>query len=111
MTNPQKVKGSKAELEVARWLSAETGFDCRRALGAGRQQDVGDIWGLPGVMIEVKNYADFAAGVRSAMSTIHVKKANAGADYAVAFLRRPGGLYLAVQPADDWLAMWREAVA
>ena len=111
MTNPQKAKGSKAELEAARWLAEQTGHPVRRMLGAGRQDDRGDLEGLPGVMIECKNYRDFGAGVRSAMSTINAKKANANADYAVALIRRPGGGFWAVMPDEDWLAMWREATA
>jgi hypothetical protein len=42
VTNPQKAKGDKAELEIARILHGELGLPVRRKLGAGRSDDAGD---------------------------------------------------------------------
>ena len=47
MTHPSKRKGDSAELEVQAMLREELGVPARRALGAGRKDDCGDIDGVP----------------------------------------------------------------
>ena len=55
MSTPSKRKGSQYERDVAKWLVAN-GFPCaERAYGAGRHDDVGDIDGIDGVVVECKN--------------------------------------------------------
>ena len=39
----------------------------RRELGAGRQDDVGDIHGLPETVIQVARYEDVARAIRTKM--------------------------------------------
>ena len=111
MTNPQKSKGDKAERELAALLDALIGGGVRRKLGAGRSDDTGDIHGVPDTVVEVKSYADVAAGISSAMAGLDVKRINAGATHAVAFIRRPGGEWLAVMTPDQWATYHREAAA
>ena len=55
MTTPSKRKGDKAELELARLLADLLGMKVRRKLGAGRTDDEGDLEGIPGWTVEVKN--------------------------------------------------------
>ena len=45
--NKQKNKGDAAEREAAKLLAEATGLPVRRKLGAGRQDDVGDLDGVP----------------------------------------------------------------
>lgn len=56
MANPNKAKGTKAERDVVRYL-ADAGFPHveRRALTGAKDQ--GDIAGIPGVVISVKDVA------------------------------------------------------
>jgi len=54
MTSPQKRKGSSAELAVAKWLRTWGWVNAERSR-AGWTDDRGDIDGVPGVCIEVKN--------------------------------------------------------
>jgi len=55
MTTPSKRKGSQYERDVVKWLIS-MGYPCaERAYGAGRHDDVGDIDGIDGVVIECKN--------------------------------------------------------
>ena len=49
-----KAKGSQFERDVARYLQGHGFPFAERAYGAGRQDDRGDIDGLPGVVLEVK---------------------------------------------------------
>jgi Holliday junction resolvase len=57
MANSSKRKGDRAELEIQGWFWDELGVKARRALGAGRKDDVGDIHGVPDTVISVANYA------------------------------------------------------
>ena len=110
MTNPQKTKGDKAEREIAGLLDALIGGNVRRKLGAGRADDTGDLYGIPNTVAEVKSYANVATGIRSAMAGLELKRINAQADHAVAFIRRPGGEWLAVTTVEQWATYHREAV-
>ena len=59
MTTPAKRKGSQYERDVVKWLIS-MGYPCaERAYGAGRHDDVGDIDGIDGVVIECKNEKKF----------------------------------------------------
>lgn len=54
-------KGARAEVDVVNWLREHGYPDARRYLaGDGRQP--GDIDGVPGVAIEVKNHAEHRIG-------------------------------------------------
>ena len=70
MTGSSKRKGDRAELEVQGILRDLLGVPARRALGAGRKDDVGDIYrraghGDPGGRLEGRDAsgAGEAAGV------------------------------------------------
>lgn len=71
-----KRKGSRFELEVARYLAEHGHPYAERAYGAGRPSDVGDIDGLPGLCVEVKCHRalDLAGWVDEAIA----EAANAG---------------------------------
>ena len=54
MTSPERRKGSAFENEIVRFLR-EHGFPyAERAYGAGRPQDIGDINGVAGFVLEAK---------------------------------------------------------
>jgi len=53
MSNPRKAKGSSAERDVVNWLKKWFPYAERRIAGA--HLDKGDIAGVNGVVIEVKN--------------------------------------------------------
>ncbi len=64
MTNPSKRKGDKAEREVQALLNDLLGVPARRKFGAGRQDDMGDIDGVPDTVIQVANIARLNVAVR-----------------------------------------------
>jgi hypothetical protein len=109
MANPQKARGDRAELEVQALFRDHLGVFARRALGAGRKDDVGDIHGVPNTVIQVANYQDLARAVREKLPTLEQQQANAGADFAGLFCRRRGGSFVVVQSPAMWFQMWREA--
>lgn len=89
MTNPNGAKGSRAERELAGLLGDLLGFPCRRKLGAGRSDDVGDIDipALPELVIQVANHGRALDAVRAKPREAEVQRANAGAIYAATFIR------------------------
>ena len=111
MTNPAKAKGDRAELEVARMIADLTGWPVRRKLGAGRADDAGDLDGIPDTCVQVKNYRDISRALREALDDLPTQQANAGTTFAVAFVRRPGGRWIAVMDVETWATWAREALA
>lgn len=109
MAHPSKVKGDRAEREIARILADLTGQDVRRKLGAGRADDTGDLVGFPGVTIEIKNYASVTEGIRHGLDDLEREMTNSGDPLGVCFVRRPGGRWIAVMTPEMWATWWQEA--
>lgn len=110
MTSPQKRRGDKAELEVAGLLNDHLGLHVRRAFGAGRGLDEGDLVGVPNCAVQVANYADLVRAVREKLPAVERQRVNAGVDFAALFVRRYGGSYVVVQSVPQWCALYREAM-
>ena len=111
MVNRNKLKGDRAEREAAALVSELLGVSARRALGAGRLDDVGDIHGVPDTAIQVCDWQDLAQALRIKPVAAEVQAANARVPYSVAFIRLRGGEFRACMTVDAWAAMWREATA
>ena len=111
MTNPQKNKGDRAEREIATLLADLTGYPVRRKLGAGRADDTGDLDGIPNTTAQVKDYKNVTVAIRTAIDDLETQRANAGTDFAVAFIRRPGGRWIAVSTVEHWATLHREATS
>ena len=111
MDNPSKRKGDAAELEAARIVATELGVDARRALGAGRAEDTGDIW-WPGqtLTLQVKNYRNITLAVADGLDGATRQQANAGTPYGAAMIRRPGGHWFFAQTVGQFMAMYRETL-
>lgn len=117
MTNPSKRKGDKAELEVQGLLRDHLGVPARRALGAGRKDDMGDITGVPKTVIQVCNWQNVAAAVRQKPLDAERQLNNTDpygdglAFYAATFVRLRGGDYRVVMTPEQFFTLWREAVS
>ena len=57
MAHPSKRKGDRFELDVVDALRRAGIEGAERALGAGRRDDRGDIFGIPGMVLQAKNVA------------------------------------------------------
>lgn len=132
MANTSKRKGDRAELEVQGILRDLLGVPARRALGAGRLDDVGDIHGVPDTVIQVCDWKDVTRAVRQKPLECEEQRKRGGsylvtaraiineqevrevfrgeAQFAATFVRLRGGDYRVVQTPEQWAAMWREAV-
>jgi Holliday junction resolvase len=109
VTTAAKRKGDRYELELARQLHDQTGWPVRRKLGAGRQDDTGDLDGLPDCVAQVKAYVDIARAIREGLPELEQQHANTTLTHAVLFVRRPGGRWIAVQTLEQWATEHREA--
>lgn len=110
MPSSGKRKGDRAELEVQALLRDHLGVHARRALGAGRKDDMGDMTGVPYTTIQVVNWRDVAAAVRSKPLEAEQQRVNAHMPFAATFVRLRGGDYRVVMTVEQWCAMYREAL-
>lgn len=111
MSHPSKAKGDKAELEVQELLRTLLGVPARRALGAGRKDDMGDITGVPDTVIQVANYASLTDAMRLKVDECPAQQERAGATFGACFLRRRGGKYVVAMTPEQFATFWREATS
>ena len=102
MSNPQKRKGDSAEREAAEILTDLLGTPCRRKLGAGRQDDTGDIDGVPGHIVQVASWKDTAAAARIKPPEAEQQRINANATHAATLVRFRGGTWRVVLTLEQW---------
>jgi hypothetical protein len=106
MVNRSKAKGDKAELDATRYFQ-DLCPDLvvarpKRMLGAGRAEDIGDLWVFPDVAIQVKAYkaSSVSAALYDAARTSVSQAANGEMPYALGMVKmhnaRPG--------TEKWLA-------
>ena len=105
MTSKSKAKGSQAERDVVKWLKQWFPYVDRRLAGA--TLDKGDISGIPGVTIEIKNHAKMdLAGWLQELAT---EMANDRAWTGVVLHKRKGkgnpGEWYATMPAQVWIEL------
>jgi Holliday junction resolvase len=102
MANANKRKGDRAERELAALLTEALGVPVRRFLGAGRQDDRGDLDGVSNHTLQVKNWRDITAAIRVGMEQLKQQQANAGTDNSTLFIKHPRHGWLAVQTLEQW---------
>lgn len=105
MTNPNKNKGDRTEREIAELLTALTGHAVRRKLGAGRQDDTGDLDGLPDITVQVAAWKDTLAAVRQKPLEVEQQRINAGTSLAVTLVKLHRAGWRAVLTPEQ-LAAW-----
>lgn len=109
MASPSKNKGDRAEREVQGLLRELLGVPARRKLGAGRQDDMGDIDGVPNTCIQVVARDDVARAIREKLPECVEQQERMGCDFGATFVRRRGGDYFVVMTPEQFAALWREA--
>lgn len=102
--NPQKAKGDRAERELQDVLRM-LGYDARRKLGAGRQDDMGDIDGVPYTAVQCADWKDVLAALRQKPVEAEEQRMRAGERFAVTCLRLRGGAWRFVQTPEQWRDM------
>ena len=110
MTHPNAVKGKVAERAVVAWLRSQ-GWPHAERSRAGWVDDRGDIDGIPGVVVEIKN--EQRIRLAAYLDELAHEMDNAGADTGVAIVKRRGtadvGQWYAVMPVTLWAELLRES--
>jgi hypothetical protein len=92
VTSAQQRKGHQAELEAAAELARLTGWPVRRRLQEGRNDDAGDLEGVPDTCLQVKWRTDMVRACREGLAAVRYQRERSGAAYGVALVRRQGRL-------------------
>lgn len=108
VTGSSKRKGDRGELEVQGLLQELLGVPARRALGAGRLDDVGDITGVPETCIQVANWSDALRAVRQKPLDCELQRERSRLTFAATFVRLKGGVWRVVMTPEQFATMWRE---
>jgi hypothetical protein len=110
MTSASKAKGSQAERDVVKWLKQWFPYVDRRLAGA--TLDKGDISGIPGVTIEIKNHAKM--DLSTWLGELEVEMKNDNAWTGVLLHKRKGksnpGEWYATMPGKVWLELLLSAI-
>ena len=110
MTNSAKDKGDRTEREVEALLRDLLGIsEIRRALGAGRQDDMGDIDNIPDTVIQVAAWADILAAIRSKLVGCQQQQKNARAKFGASFIRMRGGKWIVTMTPEQFAELWKAA--
>jgi hypothetical protein len=96
MPNTQKAKGDRAEREAAELLTALLERPVRRQLGAGRQDDTGDLDGVPGTAVQVAHWEDVNRALRQKPIGAEIQAIHRGVPHSAAFIRLRGRVWRAV---------------
>ncbi len=110
MTGAAKRKGDAAEREVAALLTDLLGLPVRRKMGAGRQDDTGDLDGIPDTVVQVVNRRDLWVAMRLKPPACEQQQANAGATFGATAVRMVGGRWLFVLTPTQYATYVRESL-
>ena len=102
MANPNKRKGDRAELQLAKTLTEMLHTPIRRMLGAGRADDIGDLDGMPTTAIQVKHWRDITAAIREGITQLQEQQKNKQAPDGVLFIKHSKHGWLAVTTIEKW---------
>lgn len=111
MTINVNAKGDRAEREAAKILADQTGFDVRRKLGAGRLDDTGDLDGIPHTVVQVKDWKNTLAAIRSGVDGATDQQRNARAPFGFAMVRLHGGRWVCCLTVEQMATYIRETAA
>ena len=109
MSSAAKRKGSGAERDVVAWLKTN-GYPYADRRLAGATLDKGDVSGIPGVTIEIKNHAKMDLAGRVGELETEMKNDNAWTGVVIHKRKGKGdvGQWYATMPASVWLALLKK---
>jgi Holliday junction resolvase len=110
MTGAAKAKGDRGEREVVSLLQRLLRLPgIRRALGAGRKDDVGDIDGVPNTAVQVAWRANFTSTVYLKIDEVEAQRVNRKVPFGVAFCRINDRPWVACMTPEQYAKMWKYA--
>lgn len=110
MTGKAKGKGDRGEREVVALLQELLDNPkIERALGAGRREDVGDIFGIPDTVIQVSWRNDIGFAITQKLPECEQQQDNAHAAFGALFIRRDHERWIVVQSPEQFADLWKAA--
>lgn len=113
MVNSNKDKGDQGERDVQALLRVILGLPkVRRALGAGRQDDVGDIDSVPNTAIQVARckVARLTTVINAKTKEVESQRRNRRVRFAASFIRWDYGQnWIVVMTPRQWARLWKYA--
>jgi hypothetical protein len=115
VAGPSKDKGDRGELEVQELLRELLRLaGIRRALGAGRKDDIGDIVGVPQVALQVAWWANPMRAINDKIEDIEIQRLNKRVRFGALFVRRTrvrkGPNWIVVMTPEQWARMYEYAM-
>jgi len=112
VTGASKRKGDAAELEAAAILEELLGFQVQRKLGAGRAEDTGDLYGIPGTVVQAAWWPKRGVlrAVREKPLEAELQRDNAGVPFTFSMIRLVGGVWRAVLTPEQMATYVRETL-
>jgi len=111
MTLNSRAKGARAEVEAVKLIHDLTGYPTRRLRGPGANADAGDIGGVPGCVVEVKDRVNVGESISIGIPQARAAAQRTGTPWPTVWVRLRGGRWVVVMEPDAWAAMHRAATA
>ena len=102
MTSPSKAKGDRAERLAAELLTERTRYTVKRRFGAGQALDEGDLYGIPGVALQICDWKDKSAALHQKPPQCDEQAKNALAEFGITGIRLRGGDWRWVMTTDTF---------
>lgn len=110
MANRGKNKGDYAEREVQELLRHLLGNPkIRRALGAGRHDDVGDIDGVSNTCIQVAWRENLVPTIQAKLKEVEHQRKNRRVRFSAVFIRKNRYPWFVVMSPEQWAKQWKYA--
>jgi Holliday junction resolvase len=113
VTNSSKNKGDEGEREAAALLNDLLGITTvQRALGAGRKEDVGDIYGVAQTAVQVFRGKHWAAAINEKLPEVEQQRINKRVRFASLWVRRLNNKipWIVVMSPEQWARMHQYAM-
>lgn len=115
VSNPNRNKGLAAEREAASLIGDHLGYDVHRLPSPGSSFEVGDLFGIPGTVVQVAYWpSKTLAAYTVKPDEAEVQRERAGATFAATMIRHKGyagrpALWRVALTVPQFAALWREA--
>jgi hypothetical protein len=104
-------KGKRGELDAVHAITELCPhWTVSRRLMTGREDDRGDIAGVPDTTVQVKSWASVNDAITNGLPQLRRSQFVAGTKFGVLLVRRRGGRFVAVMDLPEWVAQIRSAL-
>lgn len=110
LTNSAKDKGDRGEREIEALFQQEGITTARRALGAGRLDDVGDVHGIPQLCVQVAWRENLQQTIWQKLPQSEQQRQNRRVRFAATFLRTSRKPWIVVMTPGQFFKLYKYAM-